>query len=99
MSTELKRLAAACIFPSFPGTEVPDWVRRFLAGGGGGLTLFAYNVPSRAALAELSASLRVERDDVLLSLDQQGGDVTRLEWDTGSAYPGGAALAAVHDSP
>jgi hypothetical protein len=28
---------------------VPDWVRRFLAEGGGGLTLFAYNVPPAAA--------------------------------------------------
>jgi beta-glucosidase-like glycosyl hydrolase len=97
MSTELEQLAAACIFPSFPGTEVPDWVRRFLAGGGGGLTLFAYNVPSRAALAALTASLRVERDDLLLALDEEGGDVTRLEWDTGSSYPGGAALGAVDD--
>jgi beta-N-acetylhexosaminidase len=97
MSTELERLAAACILPSFPGTEVPDWVRRFLAGGGGGLTLFAYNVPSREALAALSASLRAERDDLLLALDEEGGDVTRLEWDTGSSYPGGAALGVVDD--
>jgi beta-N-acetylhexosaminidase len=95
--SDLERLAAACIFPSFPGTEVPDWVRRFLAGGGGGLTLFAYNVPSRDALAALSATLRAERDDLLLALDEEGGDVTRLEWDTGSSYPGGAALGAVDD--
>ena len=92
-----EQLAAACLFPSFPGTEVPDWVRRFLAGGGGGLTLFAYNVPSRAALASLAGVLRTERDDLLLALDEEGGDVTRLEWDTGSSYPGGAALGAVDD--
>jgi beta-N-acetylhexosaminidase len=92
-----EQLAAACIFPSFPGTEVPDWVRRFLAGGGGGLTLFAYNVPSRDALAALAATLRAERDDLLLALDEEGGDVTRLEWDTGSSYPGGAALGVVDD--
>jgi beta-N-acetylhexosaminidase len=95
--SELERLAAACIFPSFPGTEIPDWVRRFLDAGGGGIVFFAYNVPSRAALAALSASLRAEREDVLLSLDEEGGDVTRLEWDTGSSYPGGAALGAVDD--
>jgi beta-N-acetylhexosaminidase len=95
--SDLRELAAACIFPSFPGTEVPDWVRRFLAGGGGGLTLFAYNVPSREALAALSAALRAERDDLLLALDEEGGDVTRLEWDTGSSYPGGAALGVVDD--
>jgi beta-N-acetylhexosaminidase len=95
--SELRELAAACLFPSFPGTHVPDWVRRFLAAGGGGLTLFAYNVPSRDALAALTASLRTERDDLLLALDEEGGDVTRLEWDTGSSYPGGAALGAVDD--
>jgi beta-N-acetylhexosaminidase len=95
--SDLQRLAAACIFPSFPGTEVPDWVRRFLAGGGGGITLFAYNVPSSEALAALAATLRAERDDLLLALDEEGGDVTRLEWDTGSSYPGGAALGVVDD--
>jgi beta-N-acetylhexosaminidase len=97
VSASLEQLAAACIFPSFPGTDVPDWVRRFLAGGGGGITLFAYNVPSSAALAALSAQLRSERGDLLLALDEEGGDVTRLEWETGSSYPGGAALGAVDD--
>ena len=95
--SELRRLAAACVFPSFSGTDVPDWARRFLSDGGGGIVLFAYNVPSRAALAGLSAALRSERADVLLSLDEEGGDVTRLEWDTGSSYPGGAALGVVDD--
>ena len=90
-------LAAACVFPSFPGTEPPDWVRRFLAGGGGGLVLFAYNVPTREALAGLTAALRAESPDVLLSLDEEGGDVTRLEWREGSSYPGGAALGVVDD--
>jgi beta-N-acetylhexosaminidase len=95
--SELERLASACIFPSFPGDRPPDWVRRFLAGGGGGIVLFAYNVPSRDRLAALCAGLRSERDDVLLAIDEEGGDVTRLEWDTGSSYPGGAALGAVDD--
>ena len=24
----LERLASSCLFPSFPGVEVPDWIRR-----------------------------------------------------------------------
>ena len=94
---ELTRLASACIFPSFPGETPPDWVRRFLADGGGGIVLFAYNVPSREQLAALCAALRAERSDVLLAIDEEGGDVTRLEWVAGSSYPGGAALGVVDD--
>jgi beta-N-acetylhexosaminidase len=97
MSAELERFAAACIFPSFPGTEAPDWARRFLALGGGGIVLFAYNVPSREGLASVCASLRAERHDLLLGIDEEGGDVTRLEWEGGSSYPGGAALGVLDE--
>jgi len=97
VSRELEELAARCIFPSFPGDSPPDWVKRFLAGGGGGIVLFAYNVPSRERLASLCAALRSEQDGVLLAIDEEGGDVTRLEWETGSSYPGGAALGIVDD--
>jgi beta-N-acetylhexosaminidase len=90
-------LGARCVVPSFPGTSVPEWVKRFLADGGGGICLFAYNVPSREELASLCDALRAEREDVLLALDEEGGDVTRLEWRTGSSYPGGAALGALDD--
>jgi beta-N-acetylhexosaminidase len=93
----LQRLASACIFPSFPGVAAPDWVRRFLAEGGGGIVLFAYNVPSPEELAALCASLRAEHEDVLLGIDEEGGDVTRLEWRTGSSYPGGAALGMLDE--
>jgi beta-N-acetylhexosaminidase len=97
VSAELERLASACIFPSFPGAEAPEWARRFLADRGGGFVLFADNVPSREALARLTTALRAERDDVLLGIDEEGGDVTRLEWREGSSYVGGAALGAIDD--
>jgi len=90
-------LVRACLFPSFPGIEPPGWIRRFLAGGGGGLVLFAYNVEGREQLAQLSGELRAERPDILLAIDEEGGDVTRLEAVEGSSYPGNAALGAVGD--
>ena len=87
-------LGAALVLPSFPGSEPPDWIRRFLADGGRGIVLFAYNVDDLPALA---ASLRAEREDVLLALDEEGGDVTRLEWREGSSYPSAAALGALDE--
>jgi beta-N-acetylhexosaminidase len=92
-----EQLASACIFPSFPGSFAPDWARRFLAEGGGGIVLFAYNVPSVEELSGLCASLRAEREDVLLAIDEEGGDVTRLEWRAGSSYPGGAVLGVLDE--
>jgi beta-N-acetylhexosaminidase len=97
MSGELDRLASGCIFPGFEGSRVPDWVRRRLADGLGGVVLFAPNVESREQLAVLTAALRAERDDVLVGIDEEGGDVTRLEAATGSSYPGNAALGVVDD--
>jgi beta-N-acetylhexosaminidase len=97
MSRELERLAATCLFPGFPGTEPPDWVRRWLGDGLGGVVLYAWNVESRGQLAELTSALRAEREDVLVAIDEEGGDVTRLEAETGSSYPGNAALGAVDD--
>jgi beta-N-acetylhexosaminidase len=63
--SELDRLAAACLQPSFPGHVVPEWVARWLERGLGGITLFAYNVRDPAQLAELTAALRAEQPELL----------------------------------
>jgi beta-N-acetylhexosaminidase len=87
----LERLVAGCLLPGFVGTRVPDWVLRRVAGGLGGVVLFARNVSP--ALPELCASL----GEVLIALDEEGGDVTRLEARRGSSYPGNLALGVVDD--
>ncbi len=97
MSTELERLAATCIFPSFPGYEAPDWALRRIEAGLGGICLFAYNVRDRGQLASLTASLRAAHPGLLIGIDEEGGDVTRLELDGGSSYPGNGALGVVDD--
>jgi beta-N-acetylhexosaminidase len=97
VSLDPERAAAACLFPSFHGIRAPDWIRSWLERGIGGVVLFARNVDSRGQLSALTGELRAERPDVLVAIDEEGGDVTRLEADTGSSYPGNSALGAVDD--
>jgi beta-N-acetylhexosaminidase len=93
----VRRLAAGCLLPGFVGTEPPDWVLRRLAGGLGGVTLFARNVRDPQQVAALAERLRAERPDVLIAIDEEGGDVTRLEAGRGSSYPGNLALGVAGD--
>jgi beta-N-acetylhexosaminidase len=93
----LAALARRCLFPGFEGVAPPDWVRREVADGLGGVVLFARNVRAREQVAALTRALRAERDDVVVATDEEGGDVTRLEAASGSSYPGACALGAVDD--
>jgi len=86
----LEPAAAACLFPGFDGLTAPDWVRR---GGFGGVVLFARNIRDPEQLAELTSSL----PELLVAVDEEGGDVTRLEASAGSSFPGNLALGAVDD--
>jgi beta-N-acetylhexosaminidase len=95
--SQLERLAAATLLPGFAGLEPPDWLRRRLADGLGGVVLFARNVRDAEQVAALTGALRAERADVIVATDEEGGDVTRLEANTGSSYPGNRALGVVDD--
>ncbi|MGB2569036.1 glycoside hydrolase family 3 protein [Micromonospora citrea] len=93
----LAGLAAAVLQPGFVGTTPPDWVCRWLGEGLGAVVLFARNVADPGQLAALTATLRAERPDVLVAIDEEAGDVTRIESVAGSSRPGNLALGAVDD--
>ncbi|MEC4019503.1 glycoside hydrolase family 3 protein [Streptomyces sp. H27-D2] len=93
----LTRDALAVLQPGFTGTTAPDWLLRRLGEGLASVGLFGRNISSPEQLAALTAQLRAERDDVLVAIDEEGGDVTRLEVRTGSSFPGNHALGAVDD--
>jgi beta-N-acetylhexosaminidase len=97
LSAELERLAAGCLLAGFDGPQAPDWVRTWLDEGLGGVCLFARNVESRDQVSELTAALQDERPGLIVAIDEEGGDVTRLEAATGSSYPGNWALGVVDD--
>ncbi|MDG4788345.1 glycoside hydrolase family 3 N-terminal domain-containing protein [Micromonospora sp. WMMD1102] len=95
----LASLAAAVLQPGFVGTtRPPDWVRRWLGEGLGGVVLFARNVVDAEQVTALTAAMRAERPDVLVAIDEEAGDVTRLESRLGSSRPGNLALGAVDDT-
>ena len=87
-----------CLLARFAGRQPPDWLRRWLDDGLGGVLLFASNIAGPQQLRALAAELRSHNPRVLIAADEEGGGVTRLEARTGSSYPGNAALGAVDDT-
>ncbi|MFF4217757.1 glycoside hydrolase family 3 protein [Streptomyces nondiastaticus] len=94
----LTRDALAVLQPGFTGTTAPAWLLRRIGEGLASVGLFGRNIASPEQLAGLTAQLRAERGDVLVAIDEEGGDVTRLEVRTGSSFPGNLALGAVDDT-
>ncbi|MEW2394790.1 glycoside hydrolase family 3 N-terminal domain-containing protein [Streptomyces sp. NPDC046862] len=93
----LTRDALTVLQPGFLGTTAPDWLLRRLGEGLASVGLFGRNIASPEQLAALTAELRAECENVLVAIDEEGGDVTRLEVRTGSSFPGNHALGAVDD--
>ncbi|MER6156026.1 glycoside hydrolase family 3 N-terminal domain-containing protein [Streptomyces sp. NPDC001868] len=93
----LARDALTVLQPGFTGTTAPDWLLRRLGEGLASVGLFGRNIVSPGQLAALTARLRAEHEDVLVAIDEEGGDVTRLEVRNGSSFPGNHALGAVDD--
>jgi len=90
-------LIERCLLPGFVGLEPPAWVRRWIERGLGGVCLYGRNVESPDQLARLCAALHRENPRLIIAIDEEGGDVTRLEAATGSSYPGNLALGAAGD--
>ena len=95
---QLTRDAGTVLQMAFVGTTAPDWVLRALSEGAlGGLVPFSRNLDSPEQIAALCAELRAANPEVLIALDEEGGDVTRLEVGQGSSYPGNLALGSADD--
>ena len=97
MTRSVEQAALRCLLPGFIGTEAPEWVLRRAAEGLGGVCLYVRNITSAEQLANLCHQLHAENPGLIISVDEEGGDVTRLEAATGSSYPGNLALGAAGD--
>ncbi len=95
---DIRRLALGCFLPGFTGETPPSWLLDGLAAGVGGLVLFGSNLGDGSRVAELTASLNdTAGRPLVFALDEEGGDVTRLDTVRGSSVPGAAALGWLDD--
>ncbi|MFG1602575.1 glycoside hydrolase family 3 protein [Actinoplanes sp. NPDC049265] len=93
----LRRLTLRTLLAAFPGPSAPEWSLHLISEGLAGLTLFGSNVVNPVQVSSLTGELRAVRHDVLLAIDEEAGDVTRLHASTGSPFPGNAALGTIDD--
>ncbi|MEI6845217.1 MAG: glycoside hydrolase family 3 N-terminal domain-containing protein [Actinomycetes bacterium] len=97
INTDIKRDILSTFSPSFGGTTVPDWIKPFLEEGLGSITLFASNTPTFEATGNLIRELRSYAPNLIVAIDEEGGDVTRLFVREGSPYSTPALLGRCDD--
>lgn len=93
----LDRAILAHFSPGFGGTEIPEWLIPYLENGLGGVTLFSSNTPNVDQAALLVEKIRSINPDIIVSIDEEGGDVTRLFVPEGSPFPTPALLGRCDD--
>ncbi|UTT58186.1 glycoside hydrolase family 3 N-terminal domain-containing protein [Cellulosimicrobium cellulans] len=97
-AADVVRAVNGVLLPGFTGTDdLPAWLVDAARDGLAGVVLFGHNTPDVATTARLTARLRGASPDLLVAVDEEGGDVSRLEAATGSSLPGNAALGLVDD--
>lgn len=81
MSTREK--AASVVMGHIPTTD-PAALREYMSGGFGGFILMGANIPATEdRLREVTAALTADASlPPLIGIDEEGGDVARLPWDT-----------------
>ena len=100
--TAVQRDAHTVIMASFAGPVVPAWIPAAIRAGLGSVCLFGSNLTGDdAELRALTDTLHdppsADLAGVVVAIDEEGGDVTRLDARRGSALPSPAALGRVDD--
>ncbi|WP_232820164.1 glycoside hydrolase family 3 N-terminal domain-containing protein [Brachybacterium sp. YJGR34] len=79
------------------GTELPQWLGEALDAGLASVILFGQNTPDPHTAARLARAIHARAEDCAVAIDEEGGDVTRLQSDTGSDLPTAWALGEADD--
>ena len=91
-----RELALGVLMPGFNGATPPDWLLRAAAEGLGSVMLVAQNAPDLPTTRTLTDAIHAA-GPVLITVDEEGGDVSRLQAASGSALPGAGGLGAADD--
>jgi beta-N-acetylhexosaminidase len=86
------------VLAGFEGLRAPGWLRRKLGEGLGGAVIFGRNVEDDEQVGQLVGAIHAEAPAVV-AIDEEGGDVTRLDVHTGSRFPGAYALGRIGEPP
>ncbi|MGP9539907.1 glycoside hydrolase family 3 N-terminal domain-containing protein [Brachybacterium sp. AOP43-C2-M15] len=90
--------ALGVIMAPFTGTSLPAWVGELLDAGLASVILFGHNTPDSRTAAQLARSIHDRSVDCAVAIDEEGGDVTRLQATTGSFLPTAWALGEADDT-
>ncbi|MFD1827322.1 glycoside hydrolase family 3 N-terminal domain-containing protein [Mumia zhuanghuii] len=95
----VRRAAHRVVLGAFEGPDVPAWLPGLVEDGLGGICLYGNNLTADPADAlTLAREVSALSPALTLALDEEGGDVTRLHYATGSPYPGNAVLGRYDDT-
>jgi beta-N-acetylhexosaminidase len=94
----VRRAALSCLLLGWVGAEPPGWLWSALDDGLAGVVLFASNLGDGADVRSLTDRLRAHAGrELVIAVDEEGGDVTRFDVTRGSESPGAAALGRLDD--
>jgi beta-N-acetylhexosaminidase len=94
---ELERLAHGVLFPGVGRARLPRWAAERVERGVGGFVVYGKDVESAEQLRALTDAAHGLREHVLLAADEEGGDVSRLEYAGGTSMPGNLALGRIDE--
>lgn len=95
--SDLDRLLSGTLMPGFVGLSLPEWLEKRLRTGLGGVCLFGDNIQDEEQLRRLTGAILTANPNAIIAIDEEGGDVTRLHYRSGSPFPGNAILGRLDD--
>lgn len=81
----------------FTGTDLPGWMGDVLEAGLASVILFGHNTPDPETTRALARAVHARSEDCVVAIDEEGGDVTRIQAATGSPLPTAWALGEADD--